>query len=70
MLPMLLFESTWKVLWLTLVALPDALHGNVDSATADTAVNCSLVLVVLAVVPWSYVWRTYAQAPGDPWSRR
>lgn len=67
MLPVLLFESTWKLLWLALVALPRALDGTLDGAFAEVLVNCSLVVVILAVVPWRYVWRRYAAA-GDRWS--
>ena len=67
LLPLLLFESVWKLLWLSLVALPGAAAGELDAATTDTVVSCSLVVVILAVIPWRYVWRTYVRAPGDPW---
>jgi hypothetical protein len=69
MVPVLLFEVTWKLLWLGLVALPRAVSGTIDSATTELVVNCSLVVVILAVTPWPYVWRTYARASGDRWSR-
>jgi hypothetical protein len=67
LLPVLLFESAWKLLWLALVALPKAISGGLDAATTETAINCSLVLVVLAVIPWPYVWRNYMLATGDRW---
>jgi hypothetical protein len=67
LLPLLLFESAWKLLWLSLVVLPKAISGDLDAATTDLAVRCSLVVVILAVVPWGYVWRTYVRAPGDRW---
>ena len=67
LLPVLLFESFWKLLWLPLVALPKAAAGNLVGATAAVAVNCSLVVVILAVTPWRYVWRTYLRAGGDRW---
>jgi hypothetical protein len=67
LLPVLLFESAWKVLWLTVVALPKAMSGDLDAATSDTVVTCSLVVVVIAVIPWRYVWRNYVRAAGDPW---
>lgn len=59
MLPVLLFETAWKVLWLSLVALPAALAGDLHGTTADIAVSCSLVVVIAAVTPWPYVWRTH-----------
>ena len=67
LLPLLLFESAWKLLWLALVALPKAIGGGLDAATTETAINCSLVVVVLAVTPWPYVWRHYILAAGDRW---
>ena len=67
LLPVLLFESLWKVIWLSVVALPAVLAGDVDDATGGVIVNCSLVLVILAVVPWRYVWQRYVGAQGDRW---
>jgi hypothetical protein len=67
LLPLLVFESAWKLLWLSLVALPKAISGGLDTATTDVAVNCSLVIVILAVTPWRHVWRTYVRASGDRW---
>jgi hypothetical protein len=67
LLPLLLFESGWKLLWLALVALPRAISGDLDAATTELLVNCSLVVVILAVTPWGHVWRTYVRGPGERW---
>lgn len=67
LLPILLFESAWKLLWLGLVALPDAASGELDAATTDILVNCSLVIVIIAVIPWRHVWRSYVTSSGDRW---
>ena len=67
LLPVLVFESVWKVLWLALVALPRAVDGELDAATQTVLVNCSVVVVILAVTPWRHVWRTYVRARGDRW---
>ncbi|RYP84156.1 hypothetical protein EKO23_16950 [Nocardioides guangzhouensis] len=67
MLPVLLFESAWKLLWLVLVALPAAARGDLDPAMAETVASCSLIVVVLAVTPWRYVWERYAVGPGERW---
>ena len=67
LLPVLLFESAWKLLWLGVVALPRAAAGDLDAATQEVLINCSLVVVILAVTPWRYVWRHYVRAPGDRW---
>ena len=67
LLPLLLFESVWKILWLALVALPKAASGEIDAATSDTVFNCSLAVLILAVIPWRHVWRQYVLASGDRW---
>jgi hypothetical protein len=67
LLPVLLFESAWKLLWLSLVAFPRATSGDLDAAATEVFVNCSLVVVILAVTPWRYVWRSYVRATGDRW---
>jgi hypothetical protein len=67
LLPVLLFETAWKLLWLAVVALPRAVTGDLDAATRDVLTNCSLIVVIVAVVPWRYAWRTYATANGDRW---
>lgn len=67
LLPVLLFETAWKALWLLLVALPKAAAGDLDAATANVVVSCFLVLIIVAVTPWRYVWRRYFRAHGDRW---
>jgi hypothetical protein len=68
MLPVLLFESAWKILWISLVALPKAIDGRLDAASTDTLVNSCLVVLILAVIPWRYVWQRHIREPGDRWS--
>ena len=51
MLPVLLFESLWKLLWLGLVALPNAVAGTLDQPMTDVLVSCSLIVVIAAVTP-------------------
>lgn len=67
LLPILLFESGWKLLWLSLVAAPQLPAGDMDAATREVTVNCLLVVVILAVVPWRFVWRQYVAAEGARW---
>ncbi len=67
MLPILLFESVWKLAWLFAVALPLWAQDRLDPATAEHAGAILWVVVVLVVIPWRYVWARYAQAPGDGW---
>ena len=67
LLPILLFESLWKLIWLSVVALPAVAAGDVDQAMTETILSCSLVVIIVAVVPWRYVWQRYVTAKGDRW---
>ena len=67
LLPVLLFESAWKILWLSLVALPRATSGDLDAATTETMIRCLLVVVILAVIPWRYVWRHHVRGAAERW---
>jgi hypothetical protein len=67
LLPVLLFETMWKVLWLGLVALPHAIAGDMSSAMTEILVNFSPEVVIIAVTPWDYVWRTYGRARVEAW---
>jgi hypothetical protein len=67
LLPILLFESLWKLIWLSVVALPAVVAGEVDAAMSETIFSCSLVVIVLAVIPWRFVWQRYVTAQGDRW---
>ena len=67
LLPILLFEALWKIIWLGVVALPAVAAGDVDEAMRQVIVNCSVVVIVFAVVPWRYVWQRYVTAKGDRW---
>lgn len=68
LLPLLVFESAWKLLWVGVVVLPRAAAGGLDAATQEVLTSCSLIVVIIAVTPWPYVWRQYIRAPGDQWS--
>jgi hypothetical protein len=67
MIPLLLFESAWKLIWLSAVALPAWLSGRMDDETWGYTTSCLLVVIFLAVVPWPYVFRQYVRAPGQRW---
>jgi hypothetical protein len=69
MLPILLFEVIWKVLWLGVVALPHLIANDMDTATADMLFTILFVIAILAVTPWDYVWKRYAKTPGESWGR-
>ena len=70
MLPLLLFELLWKVLWIVASALPLWAGDGLDAYGTETFFACLMgVVLVPLVVPWAYVRAQYFQAAGDPWRR-
>ena len=69
MLPLLLFEVTWKLIWLGAVALPLWWDDQLDGATRDQTGAVLWVVIIIAVIPWRHVLAQYAKAPAEP-SRR
>ena len=67
MLPILLFEVTWKLIWIGTVAIPHLVSGDMNAATRDVLFNCTFVVLIIAVIPWRYAWRRYVRTPGDAW---
>ena len=67
MLPILLFEVTWKLIWIGTVGIPHPVSGDMDTAAREVLFNCSFVVVIIAVIPWRYAWKRYVRTPGDAW---
>ena len=63
-LPILLFEVAWKVLSIAVIAILVA--DDMNAASREVLFNCSLV-VIIAVIPWGYVWRRWVRTPGNAW---
>jgi hypothetical protein len=69
MIPILLFELTWKAIWLAAFAAPRWLDGTLDAAMQTSIFETAFGAVLLVVIPWRYVWANYVARPGDPWTR-
>jgi hypothetical protein len=67
MLPILLFEVIWKVIWIAAVAVPLLAADDLNAAARDVLFSCSFIVVILAVIPWRYAWRRFVRTPGDAW---
>jgi hypothetical protein len=66
MLPILLFELVWKVIWVVAFGLGPWLHGGLDAARQETFFSCLLGVVLVPIaVPWGHVFRHYIRAAGD-----
>jgi hypothetical protein len=68
MLPILVFEFTWKAIWLFAYGLPQWL-GGVRTAQLSLdmiLIGCGPILFGLAI-PWTYVFGHYLKAPTERW---
>lgn len=69
MLPVLLWELTWKTLWLIVVALPAWRAGPLAPAMLENLFAVAVVVIIPIAMPWSYVIKKYLKQPGDRWTR-
>ncbi|MYM27872.1 hypothetical protein GTP58_06020 [Duganella sp. CY15W] len=67
MLPVLMWELTWKTIWLLIVALPAWQSGTMDEATMGTLIECSVAIIIPLAMPWGYFYAHYIQKTGDRW---
>jgi hypothetical protein len=68
MLPILLFEVIWKVIYLTAFALPLWSAHDISAASAENISEVFWgVLIVIPMIPWRYVVAQYALKRGDRW---
>ncbi|HVF36068.1 MAG TPA: hypothetical protein VND91_12165 [Candidatus Saccharimonadia bacterium] len=69
MLPLLLLELAWKVVWVFVYGLPQSSTGELDGPERETLVACLMGVIVLVAIPWRYVFEQYVRRPGDRWRR-
>jgi hypothetical protein len=70
MLPLLMFELAWKLIWMIAYGLPQYSAGRFPPTFAEDAFNIGFgVILMPLVIPWGYVWRRYFRRPGTPWTR-
>jgi hypothetical protein len=71
MLPLLIFELLWKVLWVLGWGLPLWFTQQLSPESQETLISCLMgVVLVPLVIPWGYVFKQYVKAPGDPWGKQ
>src|SRR5580704_3917596 len=64
MLPILLLEIFYKVLWLVLVADPLWSEGKLQGSSAEDITSAFLwVMLPIVAVPWGYVFSNYIYKP-------
>ena len=67
LLPLLVFESLWKLIWLAAAGIPHLIAGDMDAQMSSVFFSVCFVVIILAVTPWDYFWKRYVSAPGAPW---
>lgn len=68
MLPLLMFELLWKVIWVVASALPMWLGRGLDDYASETFFACLMgIVLVLLVMPWGYAYALLISARGEPW---
>jgi hypothetical protein len=68
MLPLLLFEFAWKLIWILSFGLPQYFSGQQPPTFGEDflAIGFGVILMPL-VLPWGFVWLHYVKEPGDRW---
>lgn len=70
MLPILLFELLWKLIWVVVFALRMWLATGLDAYASQTLFACLMgVVLVPIVMPWGYVFKHYVRAQAEPWAK-
>lgn len=68
MLPLLIFELVWKLIWVGAYALPWWQSGELSPAATENLFQCAFGIVLIPLVlPWRHVIHHYLRGPGEPW---
>jgi hypothetical protein len=65
MIPLLLFELTWKAIYMVFFALPLWSAHQITDAVAEDIKAVVMVVIFLPLIPWGYVFRHYILKQGD-----
>jgi len=68
MLPLLIFEVTWKAIFLAFYALPLWRADQVDAASLANIQAVLFVIVLIPLIPWRYAIATYVTGPSERWT--
>lgn len=67
MIPLLLFELTWKAIYMIFFALPLWQAHQISEAVAEDIKSIAMVVIFIPLIPWGYVFRQYITKRGDRW---
>lgn len=66
MLPLMLYETAWKTIWIVLIAGRAWLNGKWTPEIEALFNDCIGIVVAYLVIPWRYVWSFYVAQPMEP----
>ena len=67
MLPILLFELTWKTVWLIAYGLPQWRAGVQTTQFTEDFRAIAFGAILIPTIPWGYAFRRYLKNPGARW---
>jgi hypothetical protein len=67
MVPLLLFELTWKAIYLVAFALPLWRTHQIDAAMAADIQAVLMVVIFIPLIPWRYVFKEYVVKHSERW---
>jgi hypothetical protein len=67
MLPLLIFELTWKAVYLVAFALPLWRAHQITDAVAADIQAVLMVVIFVPLIPWRYALAEFALKRGDRW---
>lgn len=70
MIPLLLFEITWKTIYLLAFALRLWTAHQLTPVAAQDVQSVLMVVIFLPLIPWGFVWKRYILAAGDRWTSK
>jgi hypothetical protein len=67
MVPLLLFELTWKAIYLVAFAMPLWRAHQINAAAAADIRAVLMVVIFIPLIPWRYVFAQYVLKRGERW---
>ncbi|HEX8815629.1 MAG TPA: hypothetical protein VF753_09020 [Terriglobales bacterium] len=67
MIPILLFEMTWKAIYLIFFAVPLWRANQITDAAAEDIKAVCFVVIFIPLIPWRYVFAQYVMKRGSRW---